>query len=81
MKQALAEFWRFNKREISVAVRRYFMPVRVIAHEMYRIAHEADAERPRRASGGTQRQAVIRRNISRFEEPYRTGNTRIASSP
>jgi hypothetical protein len=43
MKQALADFWRFNRREIKIAVRRYFMPVRVIVQEMYRIAHESDA--------------------------------------
>ena len=43
-RDSLAAFWRFTKAELKVAVRRYFMPVRVIAQGMYRIAHDADRE-------------------------------------
>ncbi len=46
-REMLAEFWRFNKREIKVAVRRFFMPVRVIAQGIHEIVHESDADRQR----------------------------------
>jgi len=41
----LAAFWRFTVAEVKVAVRRYFMLVRVIAHGMYQIAPGSDAKR------------------------------------
>jgi hypothetical protein len=50
--EALAEFWRFTKAEIKVAVYRFFMPVRVVAQEMYRIVHESDAEQQNGSKGG-----------------------------
>jgi hypothetical protein len=40
----LAEFCRFTKAEIRVAVYRFFMPVRVIAQGIYQIVHESDSE-------------------------------------
>ena len=46
-REMLAQFWRFNKREIKVAVRRFFMPVRVIAQGINEILHESDAEQRR----------------------------------
>ena len=39
-------FWHFTKTEIGVAVYRFFMPIRVVAQEMYRIVHESDAPPP-----------------------------------
>jgi hypothetical protein len=48
-REILAEFWRFTKVEIGVAVRRFFMPVRVVAQGIYQIVHESDAQQP----GGT----------------------------
>jgi hypothetical protein len=55
--EALAAFWRFTKAEIKVAVYGFFMPVRVVVQEMYRIAHESDAEQQNhdRADGNRRR--------------------------